>query len=501
METKHHHELKRNWILVALVVTMVLAAMDNYVVSTAIPQIVGDLGGFSLFSWLFTIYLLVQTVTIPLYGKLADLFGRKPIIIFGIIVFLIGSALCGFAWNMISLISFRGVQAVGAGAILATVNTIAGDIYTIKERAKIQGWLSSVWGVSAVIGPAVGGFFADYMTWRWIFFINIPFGILSIYLIVKYLKEKKPTRHPSIDWLGALTMLVLGSLLMFTLLQSGQSWPWLSYKTLWLSLACVILFILVIKIEKRAKEPILPGWIWKKRVLIGANLGIIGMGMAMIGPNMYIPVFSQSVIGVGAIAAGFILTSMSLTWPVTSGLSGYLYLKVGFRNSALIGACFVLVGTAGFLFMDFPGSIAGVVIVQMLMGAGFGFISTPLLVGVQSTVGYEQRGVVTGTNMFGRYFGQSLGSALLAVLFNIGIKKNLSQAPEHLKEAGLPEINKIVDVMKDPSTPTELLDFLRNAFFDATYLVYVGTTVIVVLMILVLLWTPKEFPVIKEKEG
>ncbi|HOO10708.1 MAG TPA: MFS transporter, partial [Cyclobacteriaceae bacterium] len=174
--------MRRNWVLVALMLAITLAAMDNTIVATAIPQIVGDLGGFSLFSWLFSIYLLIQTITIPLYGKLADLYGRKPILTIGITIFLVGSAACGGAWDMYSLIFFRGVQAIGAGAIMATVNTIAGDIYTIQERAKIQGWLSSVWGVSAILGPALGGALADYASWRCIFFINVPVGIGSVVL-------------------------------------------------------------------------------------------------------------------------------------------------------------------------------------------------------------------------------------------------------------------------------------------------------------------------------
>ncbi len=161
--------------------TMVLAAMDNTIVATAIPQIVGELGGFSMFGWLFSIYLLVQTVTIPLYGKLADLFGRKPILIFGIVTFLIGSAACGLAWDMLSLIFFRAVQALGAGSIMASVNTVAGDIYSIEERAKIQGWLSSVWGVSAILGPAIGGAFAEYVSWRWIFLSIFPLAWRQLY--------------------------------------------------------------------------------------------------------------------------------------------------------------------------------------------------------------------------------------------------------------------------------------------------------------------------------
>src|SRR5690606_17267485 len=217
----------RAWILAALMLTMALAAMDSTIVATAIPQIVGDLGGFSLFSWLFSIYLLIQTITIPIYGKLADIYGRKPILIYGVIVFLLGSAACAAAWNMVSLIGFRGLQAVGAGAIMATVNTIAADIYTIEERAKIQGWISSVWGVSAILGPTLGGALADYASWRWIFLINIPIGIGSIVMISLFLNENKPVKLLKIDWLGALALLITGAFVMFGLMQSGQSWEWI----------------------------------------------------------------------------------------------------------------------------------------------------------------------------------------------------------------------------------------------------------------------------------
>src|SRR5690606_38857088 len=219
--------LQRGWILAALMVTMMLAAMDNTIVSTAIPQIVGDLGGFSLFSWVFSIYLLVQTITIPLYGKLADMYGRKPILVFGIGTFLAGSALCAMAWNMYTLILFRGIQALGAGAIMATVSTLAGDLYSVQERAKIQGWLSSVWGVSAIAGPALGGTFAEYLSWHWIFLINLPLGALSIVLIYLFLHEHKPKVVHKIKISSAAFMLISSAVLMYGLLQGGQAWPWL----------------------------------------------------------------------------------------------------------------------------------------------------------------------------------------------------------------------------------------------------------------------------------
>ena len=214
--------------MAALMLTMMLAAMDSTIVSTAIPHIVSDLGGFTKFSWVFSIYLLAQTVTIPLYGKFADIYGRKRILIFGIVVFLIGSATSAAAWNIGTLIAFRGLQGLGAGSIMATVNTIAGDIYSMEERAKVQGLLSSIWGVSAILGPALGGALAEYVNWRWIFLINLPIGAVSIFFLLAFFREKIVVSSPKIDYKGALLILCTLSLLFVFLLEGGQSWPWIS---------------------------------------------------------------------------------------------------------------------------------------------------------------------------------------------------------------------------------------------------------------------------------
>ena len=499
MQEKPVKEMRRNWILFALMITMMLAAMDNTIVATAIPQIVGDLGGFSLFSWLFSIYLLIQTITIPVYGKLADIYGRKPILIIGIIIFLIGSITCAAAWDMHSLILFRGIQAIGAGGIMATVNTIAGDIYTIKERAKIQGWLSSVWGVSAILGPAVGGALADYASWRWIFLINIPVAAGAIALIVLFLHENKAHTRHKVDWAGAVAMLVTGTVIMFGLLQGGQSWPWFSLETLGLLALAVLLIIITIRIERKSAEPILPAWVWKKRVILGANLATIGMGIATMGPSMYLPVFAQSVTGVGAMAAGFILASMSITWPLSSALSGNLYLRIGFRNTAICGIIVVIIAASSFLFLPFPGPIWWLVAVQMALGAGFGLITTPLMVGVQSTVVWGQRGVVTGTNMFSRYFGQSIGAAVFAAIFNSTISDKMENAPSQF--AGkLPSVNKMVEVLQSHSSVSDVSLYLREAFFYATHNVYIGMVVAGVVTLIILLLTPSKFPSLDEQK-
>lgn len=490
--------MRRNWILAALMLTMALAAMDNTIVATAIPQIVGDLGGFSLFSWLFSIYLLIQTVTIPIYGKLADIFGRKPILILGISIFLLGSAACAAAWNMHSLIAFRGLQAVGAGSIMATVNTIAGDIYTIKERAKIQGWLSSVWGMSAIMGPAIGGALADYASWRWIFLINIPIGLGSIALIAHFLHENKVHKNHRVDWLGAAAMLITGTVIMFGLLQGGQGWPWLSFTTLGFVLVSILLVAVTMRIERRAEEPILPRWVWSRRVLVGANLATIGMGALTMGPNMFLPVFAQSVTGVGAIAAGFILASMSITWPLSSGLAGNLYLRVGFRNTAICGISVAIIGASTFLFLPFPGPVWSLVAIQMTLGAGFGLIATPLLIGVQSTVEWGQRGVVTGTNMFSRYFGQTLGAAIFAAIFNSRLTEQMEHAPAALRSA-LPAVDKVMETLQHHGPGSAVSLYLREAFFDATRNVYIGMVAIGLLTLLILLLTPAKFTDAEER--
>ncbi len=489
--------LRRNWILVALMMSMMLAAMDNTIVATAIPQIVGDLGGFSLFSWLFTIYLLIQTITIPVYGKLADIYGRRPVLIFGIVVFLIGSVACGGAWNMHSLILFRGLQAIGAGAMMGTINTIAGDIYTLQERARVQGWLSSIWGISAILGPALGGALAEYVSWRWIFFINVPVGIGSVILISLFLHENKPEIKAKVDWRGAAAMMITGTIIMFALLQGGQSWPWFSLPTLALLSAGALMVYVTMRIEVKSDEPILPAWVWRNRIQLGANLATIGMGIVMMGPNMYLPVFAQSVTGVGAITAGFILASMSLTWPLSSSLSGRLYLRIGFRNTALCGIIIVIIGSSSFLFMQFPGPIWALTGIQLILGAGFGLISTSLMVGVQSTVVWAQRGLVTGTNMFSRYFGQTLGAAIFAAVFNAGLSNKLENAPSSLKSQ-LPEVNQVIEVLQSHGSVSEVSVYLREAFFSATHYVYLGMTAAGLITLFILLRTPAHFPTIKD---
>lgn len=484
----------RGWILAALMCTMMLAAMDTTIVSTAIPQIAGELGGFALFSWVFSIYLLAQTVTIPIYGKLADLVGRKPVLVVGTLVFLAGSAACAAAWNMPSLIAFRALQGIGAGSIMATVNTLAGDLYPVQQRGVVQGWLSSVWAVAAVAGPVVGGVFVEHASWRWIFLINLPVGLAALALIGVFLHERFERRQPRIDYAGAVLVLLAVGALLVALLEGGQRWPWLSAPSAAAFGVAAIAATLAIRVESRAAEPVMPGWLWRDRLLGGCNVSMIGMGLVMMAPSLLLPTLLQSVQGLDAIAAGLVLACMSIGWPLASALSARVYMRIGFRDAALVGTALVIAALLLYAVLPDPLPVIGAVLVQLVLGAGFGLLSTPLLVGEQSVVDWGRRGVVTGANMFSRYLGQSLGAAIVGAIFNATLAGRLAAAPAALGGAVPERIDAVIGVLQAPQTAPAAQAFLREAISLATRKAFVAMLVPALAIALVLLFVPRRFP-------
>lgn len=482
--------LKRGWVLAALMLTMMLAAMDIAIVATALPQIVSDLGGFNKISWVFSIYLLAQTVTIPLYGKLADLFGRKSVLVVGVAVFLIGSAACAASWNIWALIAFRGLQGLGAGSIMATVNTIAGDIYTVEERAAVQGWLSSVWGVSAVVGPALGGALVEYFNWRWIFLVNVPVGLPAIFLLLRFFKERVVPARVAVDYKGAGLITATLSLFFVFLLEGGQSWPWLSVHSVVLLAAAVLLAVWAVRVERKAPSAIMPAWIWRNRTMVFTNLGVAAMGIVMMGPDTYLPTFTQASLGLGIITSGFVLASMSIGWPAASALSGRLYLRIGFRETALIGSVLVLAASIAFLCIPRPQPVSLIVLDQVLIGAGFGLLFTPSLVGLQSMVAWEHRGVVTGANIFCRNLGQSLGAAVMGAIFNNVFLHGMARAP-----AGTPRsTTDVIRLINDPATGAPVRAFLKNAINVSMRGAYWGMVVFSIILFILLYRVPHRSP-------
>jgi len=395
-----------------------LVAIDGTIIATAVPTVVHDIGGASAFPWLFSVYVLVQAVTVPVYSKLADTFGRKPMMIIGIGLFLLGSVLCGAAWSMPSLIAFRVVQGLGAGAVLPMSITIAGDIYTVHERAKAQGYLASVWGIASVVGPTLGGIFSQFVSWRWIFYVNVPICILAAFMIIRALRETiEPKRH-RVDFLGAALITAGMSLLILAVLEGGVAWAWDAPISIIAFVAGGLLLLAFLFVETRAAEPILPLWVFSRRLLSSTSLVGLGVGAVTIGLSAYVPTYLEGSLGSPPIVAGLALAALTLGWPLSASQAGRLYLRIGFRNTALIGLAFAIIGSLSLAFFAHAPSIATVAISCFVIGLGMGLVAVPTLIAAQSSVGWEQRGVVTGANLFSRSIGSAVGVAIFGAIAN-----------------------------------------------------------------------------------
>ena len=409
---------ERGPILLSVMVATGLVAIDSTVVATAVPSIVGDIGGREAFPWLFSIYLLTQSVLTPVYSKLADQLGRKPVLLFGIAVFLLGSILCGAAWDMPSLIAFRAVQGLGAGAIMPMTVVIVGDIYTLEERARVQGYLASVWGVSAVIGPTLGGLFAQLDAWRWIFFINIPLCLMAYALLARNYHEHLERARHRIDWAGAALLTAGLTLLLLGVLEGGVAWAWDSPASIGVFAGGAAILLVFVFVERRAAEPILPLWIFTRPVVASTALLNVILGGVLIGYTAYIPTYLEGSAGATPLLAGLALATMTIGWPIAASLSGRLYLRFGFRPVIISGTVLVLVSAAAIAVLARWPSIWVVALLLFVTGTGFGLTAVPSLVAVQTSVDWEERGVASGAVMFSRSIGQAVVAAVLGAIAN-----------------------------------------------------------------------------------
>ncbi len=395
-----------------------LVAIDATIIATAVPTIVDDVGGFSSFPWLFSIYLLASAVTVPVYSKLADMVGRKPVILFGIGLFLLGSVLCGVAWSMPALIVFRAVQGLGAGAVLPITITMVGDLYTVRERARVQGYVSSVWAIASVAGPTLGGVFAQIDAWRWIFFINLPLGGLAVLLIARNFTERVERRSHRIDYLGAALLTGAMTLLILGVLEGGEQWAWDSVASIAVFSAGAVLLTLFVLVEHRAAEPVLPLGIFRRRIILATTLMGVAIGAGLIGLTAFVPTYLEIGIGAKPLMAGLALATFTIGWPVAAAVSGRVYLRFGFRATTILGGTLALLGSAALAVLAPNPSVLVVAVACFVIGLGFGFAAVPSLVAVQSSVDWDERGVVTGVNMFARSIGQALGAAVFGAIAN-----------------------------------------------------------------------------------
>ncbi|TGE30930.1 MDR family MFS transporter [Desulfosporosinus sp. Sb-LF] len=478
----------RTVVLAGIMLAMFMAAIEGTIVATAIPSIVGDLGGFSLFSWVFSSFLLAQAVTIPIYGKLADLYGRKPVFTFGVFIFLVGSVLCGFAKTMNMLILFRFVQGFGAGAVQPIATTIVGDIFSMSERARIQGYISSVWGVSSIIGPALGAFFVQYVQWSWIFWVNVPIGVFAVAGIWFFLGETVHKQEHKIDYIGSALIFISISSLMVVFIQAGTVWSWLSAPVLVLLgvfFAGVYMFILQ---EKREAEPIMPLEIWKDSLIVVSNLATLTTGVVLIGISSFLPSYIQGVMVKSPIIAGFVLAFMTMGWVVAATLAGKVMFKFGFRRIAIVGGIWILVGSIFFVTLSPEKGWLWAGVGSFLIGIGMGLTRTVFIVGIQNSVKWEMRGVATASNMFMNILGNTMGAAILGGILNNKLSNYLKEV--HRDGLNVDVINVLLDPVKRGTLSHGVLDIMTTGLALSLKYVYWGLFISAVLSFILVIFYP-----------
>lgn len=390
----------------ALLLAMFMAAIEATVVGTAMPTVVSDLGGLSMYGWVGSVYLLASTVTVPVYGKLADLYGRKPVLLFGIAAFLAGSIACGFAPSITALVVARAVQGIGAGGMQPIALTVIGDLFTVAERGRIQGLFGAVWGISGIAGPLVGGVLVRW-SWRAVFLVNVPFGVAAALVLLIALHESRArAERVSIDWAGA-SALTLGAVLV---LLGVEGSPIAAVA----GAAALIVFVLV---ERRARDPVLSlELVVRRPIAVGSIAGAL-LGGAMMATIMYVPLYVQAVMGRSPTQAGATIAPMLVGWPIASAISGRLLPRVGFRAPIWAGSALVAGSLLLFSAVLSPGvSVWTLRALMFSYGIGMGFANTALIVAVQSSVKWQQRGVATATTMFSRTLGGAIGVGALGAM-------------------------------------------------------------------------------------
>jgi EmrB/QacA subfamily drug resistance transporter len=410
-------EVRRRWVFVGIMLSIFLAAIESTVVATAMPTVVASLGGIRIYSWVFSGFLLTQTVTMPLWGRFSDLYGRRSVYLIGLAIFLVGSALSGAAQDMVQLIVCRMIQGLGAGALMTLGYTIIGELFGLERRARMQGYISSVWGVASLLGPWVGGMLTDHVSWRWVFYINLPIGAIAMVVIAIALTGMpRPLRRPVVDWAGVALFAAGVSAILLGIVEAGRVGSWSGLDVLALLALGGSVLVAFVAVERRATEPIVPPRLFKTRMIVAAVVTRFLAGMAMFGALSFVPLFLQSVTGATATGAGLVLTPFVLGWVVTSVLSARLVLRVGYRSVVLAG----MGGLTGafLLFTRWSAALTpGAAMVDVLVaGVGMGLVVVPMLIAVQSVVARNDLGAATSMSQFFMSIGGALGLSIMGTV-------------------------------------------------------------------------------------
>ena len=488
---------RRRWAVVAGILTgMFIAALEATVVGTAMPTVIATLGGLSHYSWVFSAYLVTSTVTVPVWGKLSDLYGRRPMYQLGIGLFLLGTLLSGFAGSMTQLIVFRAIQGLGAGALIPLGMTIIADIFTLHERARMQALFSGVWGLSSVIGPVIGGFITDRISWRWVFWVNIPIGILAAVIMGLSLKEPKLDSRPSIDLAGAALLMAAISLLMLAMVEGGAGV--FAANNLLLFGVSIVLLAIFVAVELRVKDPIIPFGLFRNRtILVAVIAGFLG-GVAMFGAISFIPLFAQGALGFTATEAGSLLMPLMLSWVTMSVIGGRVMLRLGYRAVTLFGFAVLILG---FVLLASFGRETPVWLLYpnlVLIGSGLGLTMLTLLMAVQQAVDRSKLGIATSLNQFSRSIGGAIGVALMGAVLTAGLASQLHSiaadpnsgfSDQQATDFGS-NPNAIIEPDAKAALPPETLAILQRAMAAAVHPVFWVGAVMSLLAFIVVLFLP-----------
>ncbi|MBI3939891.1 MAG: MFS transporter [Acidobacteria bacterium] len=421
---------QRKFTTAGILCGLYLAATESTVVTTAMPTVITSLGGLEIYGWVFSIYLLTSTASIPVWGRLSDLYGRRRLYLFGLAIFLGGSLLCGVAGSMPQLILFRAIQGMGAGALLPLTVTIIGELYTFDERARMQGLFSGVWGIASIAGPLTGGFITDHLSWRWVFFINVPIGLIAAAILAVYFLEgKAPAReeHSGIRQ-GVLLALGLASFLLYVM-QGSDNNQWLDWKVLaWMPIAS-LLFWLYVRMERKSTHAFIPPELLDNRMFVAACATSLCIGMVYFGVIAFLPLFSQEVLGRSATEAGSTITPALLTWVCFSVLMGRLLRRSGFRKPVFCGMVLLVIGTRLIANLGDAPPRSVLILAMICLGAGMGLNSLPVTIGVQSAVPRQSLGIATASVHFFRSIGGALGAAIMGSRLSSHIARALREHP------------------------------------------------------------------------
>ena len=467
-------------VTVGIMFSLFLASMESTVVATAMPTIVGQLGGLEHYAWVFSAFMLASTTTVPLYGKLSDLYGRRKLYVFAMALFLIGSTLCGRANSMTQLIFARALQGLGAGGIMPLAFILIGEMFTLAQRAKMQGFFSGVWGVSSILGPLLGGFLVDQLSWHWVFYINIPPGLLAAALVAFAWQDQiQSNARPVVDYLGAALLFTSVVVLLFGLVEFGTSTSWI-----WITTS-VVLFVLLFWVEIRARDPILPIKLFQDRLFSTSIAHGVLSGWALFGSLSFIPLFVQAVLGTSATQAGITIAPMLLGWVAASIIGTGILLKVGYRKLAILGTTLLVIGSFLLSRADVNTSRTSLMVFVSFMGIGMGFSIPALLIAVQTTVERRQLGTATSTMQFSRSIGGTIGVSVMGAALSARLASNLSGA-------GLdPElVSQLLDPL--PGAQMVINEGARIAVADAITVVFLFAFISAGLALLATFFTPRK---------